>query len=307
MRRVNFWLVVAAFALPGLFALPADAQDNATGATVTVEPYRATNVRSGPSVTYDVVAHLEPGRRVRAIGRSDESSNWLQVDLGSQVGWVAYFTVAVTGDPSRLDIVFAPEPEPDATAAAPVPPETAAQRATSNLYVTAYRRVNIRSGPGTEFNVLGVLVPGQTADIIGTSGEDNEWLQIRYDGADGWVAYFVVTVSGDVSILDGERTLDSELQANMELGGIVQNQVIVITRFNTNLRAAPQFGSQVVTVIPYDTTLQAVARAGGQQWLQVEYEGTRGWLISSLVNIGASDVDALPVMPLPAATLEPQG
>jgi len=306
MRRAKQHLYIATLIALALSAVSVAAQSSVTTSDVIVEAYRATNVRSGPSVNYDVIAYLQPGDSARAVGRSDQYSNWLQIELGNQLGWVAYFTVSVSGDPSSLEIVFAPDPEPDVTAEA-LPSEVPNQQATSNLYVTAYRRVNVRSGPGTEFNTIGVLTPGQTADIIGTSGEDNEWLQIRYNGEDGWVAYFVVTVSGDVSILERFREAGNDLAANTVAGGIIQNQVIVITLYNTNLRAEPRFGSDVVTVIPYDTTLRAIARTEDNNWLQVEYEGVQGWLTASLVSMGASDVDDLPVALIPTATPQPQG
>jgi uncharacterized protein YraI len=259
-----------------------------------VQPFRDTNVRSGPSVTYDVIDVLLQGQTVEATGRSDVFSNWLQVNLGARRGWVAYFTVAVDGDISTLPIIQASAPTPT-----PLPDDIPpTQQASSNLYVTAYRRVNVRSGPGTEFEVLGALAAGQTADVIGTSGEANEWLEIRFNGDTGWVAYFVVTVSGDLASITSNSPDEAEeldLPDEIDISDLKLNQVIIITRFNTNLREQPVLGANVVDTIPYETTLQALARTEDNRWLQVRYGDETGWLITSLVNMGVSDIEALPV------------
>jgi len=50
--------------------------------------------------------------------------------------------------------------------------------------------VNVRSGPGTNFTRLGYLDPGAQAQVI---GRYNDWWQIEYNGAPGWVFGEIVT------------------------------------------------------------------------------------------------------------------
>ena len=50
--------------------------------------------------------------------------------------------------------------------------------------------VNIRTGPGVEYDVLARLETGQTAEAVGIS-ENGSWIAIRVDGTEsgyGWVA-----------------------------------------------------------------------------------------------------------------------
>jgi len=294
MRLTALIKYIVYVTLTTCFTQPMLAQTQ-TALPITVEPFRSTNVRSGPSVTFEVIDVLRRGQVVEATGRSDSYSNWLQVNLGNRRGWVAFFTVAVSGDITTLPIVevtdIAPTPSPTLVA----PP----QQASSDIYVTAYRRVNVRTGPGTDFDILGALVPGQTADIIGTSGDTNEWLQINFNGEPGWIAYFVVTVSGELTELDATVAFPVQIDSIATLddnSGSVLNQVIVITRFNTNLREEPVLGSEVITVIPFETTLQALARTADSRWLRVRHDNDTGWLISSLVNTGVSDLETLAVV-----------
>jgi hypothetical protein len=69
--------------------------------------------------------------------------------------------------------------------------------------ISATDRVNIRAGPGTDYNVLGVLNPGETAVAVGRSA-DSQWIQIKYAAAEGgvaWVAASAVTLNVPVETL----------------------------------------------------------------------------------------------------------
>ncbi len=65
----------------------------------------------------------------------------------------------------------------------PPPPASVAQLATT-------ANLNVRSGPGVNYDILGVLLLGQQAEIIGRS-PDSTWWQIKFAGAKqgfGWVS-----------------------------------------------------------------------------------------------------------------------
>ncbi|MEO8612185.1 MAG: SH3 domain-containing protein [Chloroflexota bacterium] len=67
--------------------------------------------------------------------------------------------------------------------------------------------VNVRSGPGTEFNPpIGSFPAGQTAEILAHTPA-GDWYKIRYFNQDGWVAAQFVTVSGDASLIPVESGL----------------------------------------------------------------------------------------------------
>ncbi len=168
---------------------PQDAPQRHDG--VIVHVFRTVNVRRAPGVDADIVTRLKAGDTLRATGRSDAGSNWLQLDLEGVPGWVAYFTVTVSGDPAALPLA-APTPTPELRR---TPPPNAA------VTVHAFRTVNVRSGPAMRMPALGQLFAGDVALATGRSDSANDWLRIVFDNADGWVAYFTVTVSGDPAAL----------------------------------------------------------------------------------------------------------
>lgn len=57
-----------------------------------------------------------------------------------------------------------------------------------------YKEVNLRAGPGLDYERVGILYEGETAQILERSGnEDNAWYKIALpDGNDGWIASWVV-------------------------------------------------------------------------------------------------------------------
>jgi hypothetical protein len=71
-------------------------------------------------------------------------------------------------------------------------------------------QINVRSGPSTFYDVIGVMIAGQTAPALGrTAGGD--WIQIGYAGVEGGVAWVyspLVTLirSGDLPILEPPPT-----------------------------------------------------------------------------------------------------
>lgn len=54
--------------------------------------------------------------------------------------------------------------------------------------VFAADQVNIRSGPSTSYDQVGVMIAGQTAPAIGRS-QASEWIQIQYPGGPGGKAW----------------------------------------------------------------------------------------------------------------------
>ncbi len=68
--------------------------------------------------------------------------------------------------------------------------------------VTADANVNIRSGPGTEYAVIGILAQGTSAEVIGIS-PDSTWWVIRYPAGpngQGWVAAQFVTAENTENV-----------------------------------------------------------------------------------------------------------
>ncbi|MCU0493661.1 MAG: SH3 domain-containing protein [Chloroflexaceae bacterium] len=89
-----------------------------------------------------------------------------------------------------------PSVTPPLPTATPQPTQPAT--ATPEPFVAAAAtQANVRSGPGTGFDIVGTLAPG---DSVSLRGQQNGWYQVRLaSGTVGWVAAQLLAVEPDVA------------------------------------------------------------------------------------------------------------
>ncbi len=120
---------------------------SATAATGIINT-NFVNIRSGPATTYNIVGHLDQGSTVEILGSKND---WYQIKSGPLNGWV------------RNDLINLQKEY--------------------SLKVTA-NGVNLRSGPGTTYNVVGSADSGDILTLLDTRGD---WYQVKTAG--GSTAY----------------------------------------------------------------------------------------------------------------------
>ncbi len=134
----------------------------ATDAT-TVYVLSEVNLRSGPGTGYSIVATVPAGT---ALTRTGTTGSWVQVEYNGETVYV--FNTYVTDSTS------------DATVS------------TKSGTLTIASDANIRTGPGTSYDILGVAYVGETLTITGYTSTN--WYQVEYNGSTGYVAGNMVTV-----------------------------------------------------------------------------------------------------------------
>lgn len=153
-------------------------------------------VRNGPGDTYAAYGIAQTNATARVLGKNQDGS-WLVVRLNPQnvglgYGWVA---TAYT-QPSNIDSV------PVIAAPTPAPPVQTTPPPAGTATATAIDYVNLRSGPGSEYLLLGTVAPGATGEVTGKS-QDGKWWQVKvptsfYSPGLAWVtADWVVTANTD--------------------------------------------------------------------------------------------------------------
>lgn len=132
--------------------------------------------------------------------------------------------------------------------------------------------VNIRSGPGTTYQVAGSAVKGDRLDVLGKS---NDWYQVKKaGGATGWIAAYLVEVSGNTA----------PVQAKSTTGTSTTVATAVVTGSYLNLRSGPGTGYQASGQLKQGTSLQIVEKSG--DWYKVKTPaGSVGWVASWLVAV----------------------
>ena len=69
-----------------------------------VQPGDYVNVRTGPSVDYNIIGMLTANQSALVIGKSADSS-WWQVRMGAVTGWISADYVEIRGDQSTIPVV----------------------------------------------------------------------------------------------------------------------------------------------------------------------------------------------------------
>ncbi len=138
------------------------------GFTATIQS-AVQNIRSGPSVDYDILGQLPEGTQVRVIGATTDFT-WLVIDYRGQQGWLATFLVETFGDRSTVPIIQPPAtPTPLPATSTPTPSPIAdiiilsatPDRITINTPFTITVTVlNQGSLPAGEFGVATSVEPG---------------------------------------------------------------------------------------------------------------------------------------------------
>ncbi len=167
----------------------------------------AANVRAAPNAEAQLLGTIDGGSSAKVVGRN-EAGDWLAVDFNGQVGWVSTTVATFVGDDSTLPVLTPNAPLPTSGAAATQPAATAqpgaataTPAAASGDTVTANTGgANVRSGPGTVYQIIGGLDGGKTAVVKGRNA-GNDWLAIDFNGTTGWVYTGVVTYGGTIANL----------------------------------------------------------------------------------------------------------
>jgi uncharacterized protein YgiM (DUF1202 family) len=161
------------------------------------------NVRKGPGTDYDVLGQILPENSYQAVSRDGD---WWEIEIGgSETGWIVDDFVVQNSDATVVAAasdVTAKESTAPATAeiaAASTNNETVAAAAPDFPSVSASQIVNLRGGPGTNYNVVGQLNPGTNYRITGKN-EAGDWWQIDTgSGEMAWIIGQLVNSAGDVN------------------------------------------------------------------------------------------------------------
>jgi uncharacterized protein YraI len=172
---------------------------------------------------------------------------------------------------------------------------------------------HLRTGPGTNYDVITTVPQGTCVKIIGLGPQD-KWFLIELPGLDGpaWISQSLVDVTGSVRRLRQLTTEDIALlpRPGQNVGVkpylITQPEII-------NVRLGPGLDYDVITTVPQGTHGTIYGMGPNKEWFQVELEGldSLAWVyrelthvVGSLVNVRR--VTAREIAALPAVITQPR-
>jgi uncharacterized protein YgiM (DUF1202 family) len=167
-----------------------------SSAVVTSQTTGRLNVRELPFVGATILTTLDRDATVGFTGFKDWTGQWVQVDAGNGVvGWVmARFVRSV---PAGLQV--RPDDLPNAPAA-----NQAEQFANNVVTAQTLANLNVRSGPGLNFEVIHTAALGTVVGFTGFRDASGQWVQVDVAGGPiGWVsAAFLSRVPATMQVAD---------------------------------------------------------------------------------------------------------
>ncbi|MBI5930840.1 MAG: SH3 domain-containing protein [Chloroflexi bacterium] len=235
------------------------------GAFITVTA-TLLNVRSGPGPEAAIQGRLSAGQRVYLIGQSNDGT-WLNIRWQFGNGWVqARFTSAGDAAPTT-DASSAPVTEVGATG------------------VVNAGSLNVRSGPGVNYEIIGTVVGGELLPILGRSS-DNLWFNVQTVFGEGWVsARYLITRNDFGNAPVTENTVDQTTYVG---------PVAVINAGALNIRSGPGAAYTILGRTVGGEQFVILARDAAFLWVQIDTDFGAGWVNRNYVII-RGDVSALPI------------
>lgn len=150
-------------------------------------------------------------------------------------------------------------------------------------------QINVRSGPGIYFTLLGQINQNQSIQITGVDAS-REWYAIIYpEGPEGygWVTSEYIQASGTDNLpIIGQITM---------MNGTPAPQASLTQKLN--VRSGPGTHYDSLGILPANALIWLIGRNESGSWLQIDYPavpGGKGWVISGYVQ--AQDIMDLPVL-----------
>lgn len=233
-----------------------EAEDYTVSTTdvTTVYVISDVNLRSGPGTSYDVVATATAGT---VLTRTGTTGSWSQIEYNGQT--VYAYSSYLSTDSTSVTENSTTETETSSTTDVPTSTEEVVA-ASGTVYVTD--GVNLRTGPGTNYDIVAAVPAGTALTRTGTTGG---WTEVSYSGQTVYVYNdYISTDSTDATLTTQSGTLTIVSEANVRSGPGTGYEVLGIAAVGETL-----------TVTGYTST----------NWYQVEYNGSIGYIAGNLVSV----------------------
>jgi uncharacterized protein YgiM (DUF1202 family) len=218
------------------------------------------NVRGGPGPDAKRLGSLPGGQQFYVLSQQPDGG-WIEIRWKYGTGWVKAELTSLAGSTP--------------VAAAPTTDGPYAIVDTGNL--------NVRSGPGLQYTILGSVAGGDILPILGRT-EGGVWLLVSTVYGEGWVNSIKVITRNYF----GGAGLEDAASTGAEI------DYTATTRTAVNVRSGPNLGFTSLGVLPTGTVVTVVGQSADKAWWLCDTELGRGWINKAVVKT-KRDYSDLPV------------
>lgn len=164
-----------------------------------------------------------------------------------------------------------------------------------DIAVVSGEKVNLRSGPGTDFVVVGQKFRGESFDIF-DKNEDGSWLQLDRKG-NVWIASWLVVVNPTPT------ATPTSTPTPISSDAIIDREIV-------NLRDGPSTEHRVIRQLEKHTKLTITGVNSDRTWIRVRTGVYNGWVSAPLCFIrknlaNVQVINIAPPSPMPQPTNPP--
>ena len=212
----------------------------------TVKVNGGLNVRSGAGTGYSVIGSLSNGSKVEIV---ETSGTWYKIKYGSGYGYVSkdYITVSSSSSGNSSSS------------------STGSSSSSSTTIQSGTGKVNgglnVRSGAGTSYSVIGSLSNGSKVEIVETGGT---WYKIKYGSGYGYVSKDYITIN---------------------TRSIAENTVLkegTAVTLALKVRDESNYEANIVGTIAMGEKVSVVEDNG--EWSKIQYNDTIGYILNEYVD-----------------------
>ena len=238
MNKKKLWLaagsvLVFAFCLAFGSHLTVSATESEFPMTAVTD----VNVRDAAGMHGDIIGVLSPGEGVIATGNHN---GWYHVDYKGESGYVYHQWLTFAGTDENGDIAAGSE---------------------IDMYVAT--GVNIRSGPGTDYRIIGGLDEGEMVQV---TGKTDGWCRVNHGGQTGYVyGQYLDFLASD--------SRASNTNSTSEAAG---KTMTVNCRLGVNVRSAPTEKGEIIDSLEKGSAVTVIGSENG--WYKVTYHNTTGYI-----------------------------
>ena len=227
----------------------------------TIKVSGALNVRSGAGTSYSVIGSLSNGANVEIV---ETSGSWYKIKYGSGYGYVSkdYVTVSSSSNSNS-----------GSTSNSGSSTTTTTQSGT----IKVSGALNVRSGAGTSYSVIGSLSNGANVEIVETSGS---WYKIKYGSGYGYVSKDYVTVSSSSNSNSGSTSNSGSSTTTTTQSGTIKVSGAL------NVRSGAGTGYSVIGSLSNGANVEIVETSGS--WYKIKYGSGYGYVSKDYVTVSSS-------------------
>ena len=200
------------------------------------------NVRTGPGANYSILGSLKNGAIVEV---QSITNGWAKISFNGKVGYCSANSKYLEKTATRMKVIA--------------------------------DSLNVRTGPGTNYSVLGSLKNGSVVEVQSIT---NGWAKINFNGKVGYCSasskYLQATTdapAGGVSTPVEESMDPTTTNAKVTA--------------DANLRETASWSGNKIMVIKKGTAIEVVSK--GADWTKVKYSGKTGYVPTEYVSGGTTN------------------